>query len=155
MNKQNIIILVIILALLALMGGVIIYRQQPLLQENQQEAMVSPTLAPQALQSTLYKVAKKPTIGPYFTDAKGMTLYTFANDTENVSNCTETCIKNWPPYIAPSSQIELPAKFGVIKRPDGIFQYTWNRMPLYYYSGDTHPGETNGNGYKNLWTVAK
>jgi predicted lipoprotein with Yx(FWY)xxD motif len=27
-------------------------------------------------------------------------------------------------------------------------------MPLYYYIGDTKPGDTNGQGLQNLWFVA-
>jgi hypothetical protein len=26
--------------------------------------------------------------------------------------------------------------------------------PLYYYSGDKNPGETNGQGFNNIWYVA-
>jgi predicted lipoprotein with Yx(FWY)xxD motif len=35
---------------------------------------------------------------------------------------------------------------GSIQRPDGSNQITFNGHPLYYYSGDTGPGQTAGQG---------
>src|SRR5262249_49917000 len=38
--------------------------------------------------------------GKVYTDDKGMTLYTFDKDGKGVSNCYDTCAKNWPPFAA-------------------------------------------------------
>ena len=35
-----------------------------------------------------------------FTDAKGMTLYTFDKDTAGKSACNGPCAANWPPLMA-------------------------------------------------------
>jgi predicted lipoprotein with Yx(FWY)xxD motif len=35
---------------------------------------------------------------------------------------------------------------GTIKRGDGSTQVTYNKHPLYYYSGDSQPGQHNGQG---------
>jgi predicted lipoprotein with Yx(FWY)xxD motif len=35
---------------------------------------------------------------------------------------------------------------GTIKRGDGTTQVTYNHHPLYYYSGDSGPGQQNGQG---------
>lgn len=90
------------------------------------------------------------------TDPKGMTLYTFAKDTTNVSNCTGVCLQKWPPYVvngqAPSN---LEAGLSTFKRTDGSMQYTWKGMPLYYYFGDKKPGEITGDGVAGVWHVAK
>ena len=156
MNKQNTGILVIVIILLVLLGGVALYRQHLLggLSQDQLE-QTQPTKTPEAMQSSLFKVAKSPSLGSYFTDPKGMTLYTFVKDQPNVSNCTDDCAKTWPPYLATSNQTDLPGKLGVITRADGTQQYTWNKMPLYYFSGDQKPGDTAGNNYKSLWMVAR
>ena len=39
-------------------------------------------------------------IGKVWTDEKGMTLYVFAKDEANKSNCYDECAKEWPPYVA-------------------------------------------------------
>jgi hypothetical protein len=35
---------------------------------------------------------------------------------------------------------------GTIKRSDNTTQVTYNKHPLYYYSGDSQPGQQNGQG---------
>ena len=44
---------------------------------------------------------------------------------------------------------------GRIKRPDGTTQVTYNGMPLYYFSGDANPGDTNGQGIGGVWFAAQ
>ena len=36
-------------------------------------------------------------LGDFLVGVNGMTLYRFANDEENVSNCYDQCAENWPP----------------------------------------------------------
>jgi predicted lipoprotein with Yx(FWY)xxD motif len=36
--------------------------------------------------------------------------------------------------------------FATITRADGTVQVTFNHMPLYYFSGDSVAGDTNGQG---------
>ena len=43
---------------------------------------------------------------------------------------------------------------GTVPRPDGSTQVTHDGMPLYYYSGDTQAGQTNGQGVQGIWYVA-
>ena len=52
-----------------------------------------------ALAAEPAKVADTPH-GKIYTDAKGMTLYTFAKDGANKSNCYDKCATNWPPFMA-------------------------------------------------------
>lgn len=54
--------------------------------------------------------------------------------------CTGQCAKVWPPLIVPSAA-SVPAHvpgitgtFGVIKRPEGRLQVTYNRLPVYTYA---------------------
>ncbi len=45
---------------------------------------------------------------------------------------------------------------GTIKRTDGTTQVTYNKHPLYYYSGDSQAGQQNGQGlnaFGALWYV--
>ncbi len=79
-----------------------------------------------------------------------MTLYTFANDSpgSGTSACTGACITRWPALTVPagSSPVsKVGGTWGTIVRGDGGTQVTYNGLPLYFFSGDTKPGDANGN----------
>lgn len=91
--------------------------------------------------------------GQYLADGSGKTLYTFTHDTNGISNCSGTCADNWPAYKATITS-NLPSNVSTITRADGTKQYTYKGMPLYYYVGDTSPGQITGNNV-NDFVVAK
>lgn len=93
--------------------------------------------------------------GAYLVASNGMTLYTFDKDTKGVSNCSGTCASTWPSYTTTSQPSSMPQNLAVITRSDGSMQYTWKGMPLYYFSGDSKPGDMNGDGVNGVWHVAK
>lgn len=93
--------------------------------------------------------------GNFLAGPNGMTLYTFDKDTANVSSCSGACATNWPAYVTASAPTTLPAGIGTFTRPDGQVQFTFNKMPLYYYSGDSAPGDTNGDGFGGVWHIVK
>ena len=104
------------------------------------------------------KVAKKDGIGSYLTDIKGMTLYTFKNDSPGKSACQGPCVDNWPLFYRKKVGAMdglAAADFGTITRADGKMQTTYKGMPLYYFIKDAKPGDTMGQGMKDLWSVAK
>lgn len=86
------------------------------------------------------------------TASNGMTLYTFDKDTVGTSACYGDCAVNWPPYIAESGT-EMPG-LTTIERNDGAKQWAKDGKPLYFWVGDTKPGETNGDGVGGVWHVA-
>jgi predicted lipoprotein with Yx(FWY)xxD motif len=102
------------------------------------------------------KVAKKDGVGSYLTDIKGMTLYNFKKDTPGKSACEGDCLTKWPIYfvemVAPKDGLDAK-NFGTITRADGKKQTTYKNMPLYYFAGDKAPGDTNGQGIKEVWSV--
>src|SRR5437867_4419145 len=69
------------------------------------------------------------------------------------------CATTWPPFTVDSKD-QLKAGTGVtgaldmISRDDGSKQVTYKGAPLYYYSGDTKAGDTNGEGFAGKWFVA-
>ncbi len=78
------------------------------------------------------------------TDAKGLTLYTFAPDKVNKSVCYGDCASYWPP---------VPGNMS-ITRTDGTTQATYDGHPLYTYIGDHGPGTAAGNNINlngGLW----
>lgn len=93
-------------------------------------------------------------IGPVLTDSNGMTLYTFDKDSGDASACYDTCADNWPPLVAPADAA-ADDDFGLIKRTDGTMQWTYYGKPLYLWIKDVAPGDVTGDGFKEVWHVAK
>jgi predicted lipoprotein with Yx(FWY)xxD motif len=92
--------------------------------------------------------------GDITVDGKGMTLYAFKNDTGSESTCTGGCPTAWPPFVGPVESagdgIQL-ASMGTTTRADGTRQVTYKGHPLYHFSGDEKPGDTNGQGIGGIW----
>ena len=86
---------------------------------------------------------KTTTIGgaTVLTNAKGLTLYSFAPDTPTKSNCNGTCAQNWPPVKGPATASGVKGTFGTITRSSGATQATFDGHPLYTFVGDTAPGQ--------------
>jgi len=106
------------------------------------------------------KLANSSSLGMYFTNGTGYTLYLFTNDTQNSgkSACYGSCAAYWPPFLGNVSNLILPSgvnasAFGTIQRTDGTTQLTYDGWPLYTYSDDSAPGQTNGQGKFGTWFV--
>ncbi len=92
------------------------------------------------------------------TNAQGRTLYYFKADTPTTTACSGGCASTWPPYLSsgagtPTSASALTGKLAVQTTANGQ-QITYNGHLLYTYSGDSAPGQTNGEGIGNKWFVA-
>jgi predicted lipoprotein with Yx(FWY)xxD motif len=88
----------------------------------------------------------------------GRTVYRFDRDTAtpSVSNCRDQCATTWPPVLAPDGAAPVitgvdPALVGTVQRRGGGVQVTLEGWPLYTYSGDSRPGEINGEGVAGVW----
>jgi predicted lipoprotein with Yx(FWY)xxD motif len=93
-------------------------------------------------------------VGQYLVDSSGNALYVYSGDSSGVSNCTSSCLANWPAYQDKGATTGLPANVGTIKRSDNNdVQYTYKGMPLYTFVGDSQ-GQVTGNGVSNF-NVAK
>ncbi len=103
------------------------------------------------------KVARIQGFGLFLTDNDDRTLYAYANDTKDTSNCTGNCIQNWPPFIAHATpQVPSninPSLLTTFKRPDGTLQVEYDGRPLYYFVGDKKPGDVKGQNVGNVWHV--
>lgn len=98
------------------------------------------------------------TVGAYLTGGDGRTLYVKADDSISTTTCTGDCLGTWPPLLLEAGeQVEAGAGVtGTIStfiRPEGTTQVTYNDKPLYYFSGDSAAGDTNGQGVVD-WSVA-
>ncbi len=106
---------------------------------------------------SLSKVSEK-----YMVDAKGFSIYTFADDNvTNVSACYGGCAKVWPPFYVNVTATNISndlnvSLFADVNRTDGIKQISYNGKPLYHFAGikakniagDRKAGDTNGDWFK-------
>ena len=95
-------------------------------------------------------VANNGNLGKILDDTHGRTLYLFAKDSGTMSACTGACASAWPPLRAsgkPTVGAGASASIvGTTPRSDGQPQVTYKGHPLYTYTGDQNPGDTNGQG---------
>lgn len=94
-------------------------------------------------------------LGSIVVDGAGMTLYMFTKDSPDVSACEGQCLENWPPLIGePTAGSGVDESLlGSFEREDGRVQATYNQWPLYYWVGDSAPGDTSGQDVQNVWFV--
>ena len=96
-------------------------------------------------------------LGKILVGDKGMTLYIFTKDTPDKSNCTAACLQKWLPVKTlgkPSLGAGVDASlFSTASLADGSIVLTYNKMPLYYFSGDSKAGDTKGEGFAGFWFV--
>lgn len=93
--------------------------------------------------------------GPFLVDSAGTSLYFLEGDRDG-SGCTDECLDTWPPLLVedamPSDSPGLQAGMvGVVTRPDGTRQVSYNGHPLYRYGADTGAGSTAGHGVEDQW----
>lgn len=128
-------------------------------------AAYSPAAAP-ATQGTHGSAAVLSTAnganGSYLVGPSGRAVYLWMADTSSTSNCSGPCAAAWPPVTtsgAPTaSGAAIAGEVGTTTRSDGAVQATYHGHPLYFYSGDSGAGQTNGQGLNEFggqwWLVA-
>jgi predicted lipoprotein with Yx(FWY)xxD motif len=89
-------------------------------------------------------------LGTFLTADNGRTVYLFEKDTGSKSNCSGSCAAAWPPVttsgMATTSGTANASLLGTTTRSDGTVQVTYAGHPVYFYTADTAPGQTNGEG---------
>jgi predicted lipoprotein with Yx(FWY)xxD motif len=96
-------------------------------------------------------------LGSVLVDGTGFTLYAFGSDTTGTPTCVDaTCTAAWPPVTGTGIAVATGAGastglFKLVARPDGTQQLSVGGRPVYRYSGDTKPGDTNGQGVGGQW----
>jgi predicted lipoprotein with Yx(FWY)xxD motif len=84
-------------------------------------------------------------------DSAGKTLYSAAVEKGGMIRCVDECTSFWDPVGASSPDAkkaagEIDAKFGVVKRPDGASQLTFDGRPLYTFA-EEGAGKLEGDGF--------
>jgi predicted lipoprotein with Yx(FWY)xxD motif len=91
-------------------------------------------------------------LGQILVDGQGRSLYLFEADRMGRSSCNAACASAWPPYLsngAPKAGDGVAGgQLSTTVRADdgGGTQVTYHGHPLYYYVGDSEPGDTAGQG---------
>jgi predicted lipoprotein with Yx(FWY)xxD motif len=97
---------------------------------------------------------------PGFINAAGFTVYVFDADQKapGASQCTAACAGVWP-AVTVASGTALSSGFSTITRSDtGAQQLAFGGRPLYTFTGDQAPVQTNGDGITSFgaaWHVAR
>jgi predicted lipoprotein with Yx(FWY)xxD motif len=96
-------------------------------------------------------------VGTVLVDSEGMTVYLFTPDQGTESACYGGCESAWPPVVAEgkptAGEGAMSSALGTTKRKDGTMQVTYEGHPLYTFSGDSAPGEANGQEDDGTWFV--
>jgi predicted lipoprotein with Yx(FWY)xxD motif len=84
-------------------------------------------------------------------DSAGKTLYSAAVEKGGKIHCVDACLSFWDPMLASSADAkktagELDAKLGVVTRPDGKRQLTFEGLPLYTFA-EEGAGKLEGDGF--------
>ena len=83
-------------------------------------------------------------------DSEGRTLYTADVEKARI-HCTGACTSFWDPIDASAKQsksasADLNLGLGVVKRPDGTDQLTFNKLPLYRFT-EEGASQLKGDGF--------
>jgi predicted lipoprotein with Yx(FWY)xxD motif len=99
-------------------------------------------------------------------DAEGKALYTADAEEDGTIRCVDGCESFWIPLEATRSEINalgssLAEDLGVVERPDGSSQVTFDGVPLYTFTKDD-AGELTGDGFTDdfqgtrfVWTAVR
>lgn len=89
-----------------------------------------------------------------YTDASGMTLYTYDKDEAGKSNCYGKCAANWPPLKA-DANAKAEGEWTIVDRTDGTRMWAYEGKPLYTFIKDKKAGDVTGEGVGGAWHIAK
>ena len=95
--------------------------------------------------------------GTVLVDSKGRALYRSDQELRGMVLCKGACLSFWQPLTVtgtPKKTGSLSGKLGVVKRPDGGRQVTYNGRLLYTFKLDK-PGKVTGNGFKDAFGSQK
>jgi predicted lipoprotein with Yx(FWY)xxD motif len=88
-------------------------------------------------------------LGEILVTSSGFTLYEFTRDRGEKDSCVSVngCSRAWPALETSGKPTAGPgvkaSSLSTIKLPGGASQVTYAGHPLYLYSGDSGPGETD------------
>jgi len=93
-------------------------------------------------------------VGEVLVDSQGDALYSPDEETGGKVLCTGSCVSIWAPLTlpvgaSPTAGADLRTKLGIVQRPDGAQQVTYDGKPLYRFVEDPGPGTVTGNDFSD------
>ena len=89
-------------------------------------------------------------VGRVLVDSQGAALYAADQEAGGKVLCTDSCTSIWEPLTVsgstPTAGDGLDGKLGVVTRPDGSRQVTFDGRLLYRFAEDPDAGMVTGNG---------
>lgn len=165
MSRNTIIkIILLILGVIVLITVVVFYNKP---KEDKQDNVILSYCHLKTPDSTL-SIKHNSSVGSYYGNSRCMTLYVYAKDSPNKSNCYDKCAETWIPYIKKEkgdSDIIYPEitsdldediskKIKTFERSDGVFQYALDGKPLYLFFNDKTTNDTNGLNFQDkMWSI--
>jgi predicted lipoprotein with Yx(FWY)xxD motif len=115
-----------------------------------------PSVVPITMTTSAVAVQRGDTsLGNVLVSSSGLTIYGLMKDTKSNSTCVGACAKVWPPVLVDKGWTVASgldrSLFSTILRTDGTRQLVAGKWPLYTFSGDTKPGDLNGEGSGGVW----
>jgi predicted lipoprotein with Yx(FWY)xxD motif len=96
-------------------------------------------------------------VGDVLVDSDGAALYASDEEMSDDVLCTEACAAIWIPLTVPAgdggptADADLEGDLGVVQRPDGPDQVTFDGRRLYTFAEDPGPGEVTGEGFSDTF----
>jgi len=92
--------------------------------------------------------------GHLLIDHKGYSVYSSDADEPGKSNCSDKCLEEWAPVLAPQTAKER-GEWTVIERTPGVKQWAYRGKALYTYRQETRTRAVTGSdvpGWHNVYT---
>jgi len=96
-------------------------------------------------------------VGDVLVDSEGAALYAADEEIGGEVVCTEACAAIWIPLTlpagdeGPTADGDLESDLGVVERPDGPEQVTFDGRRLYRFADDPGPGKVTGDGFADTF----
>lgn len=118
---------------------------------------------PAASATTAVLRTSSSSLGTIVVGAHGRTAYVFDLDHQgtHTSACTGACLRAWSKITVHGTARTrvtvsgVTGRVGTIPAGTGVRQVTLNGWPLYYFVGDSAPGQVNGQGSGGTWWVVR
>jgi predicted lipoprotein with Yx(FWY)xxD motif len=104
--------------------------------------------------ATTVSVSSADGVGDVLVDEEGSALYAAVQEADGMVRCTDACAAIWVPLTVtgqPTGSDGLAADLGVVTRPEGTRQVTFNGRLLYTFVEDTDANTVTGNGFSDTF----
>jgi len=103
-----------------------------------------------------YDAVNQMLVGGVNSNNPALTVYVFDSDLGSASStCNGGCAVTWPPVVVTDGEVSNISGLSLVTRDDGSSQAAYKGRPLYFYSGDSSVGDTNGQAISGWWKVAQ